>query len=126
MALLTDGYSTRISFGGITIYEKGVTPPGIDGGGEVDTTTMASTIWRSKQPKALSTLTNCKATVAYDTADYATLLAQVHVVQTITITFSDATTLVFEGWLDKFIPGECTEGEQPTAEIEIIPEAGIT
>ena len=126
MPLLTDGFSTRITFGGITLYEKSVTPPGVDGGGEVNTTTMGTVTWRSKQPKALKTLTNCKATVAYASADYTTLVAQVNVVQTITITFSDDTTISFSGWLDKFTPGDSSEGEQPTAEIEIIPVGGLT
>ena len=126
MPVLTDGYQTKITIGAITFYEKKVTPPGIDGGGEVDTTTMRSTTWRSRQPKALSTLTNCKATAAYDPSQYAAILALVHVIGTVTIEFPDAVVLTFEGWLDKFTPGELTEGEQPTAEIEIIPVAGIT
>lgn len=124
MAVINDGFSTTIAIGsgvaGVTFFEKKVTPPGYDGGGENDTTTMRNTAWRTRQPKALKTLTNSKTTVAYDPALYTSILALINVNGLVVITFSDAHTLTFWGWLDKFTPGECAEGEQPTAEIEII------
>ena len=121
---LDDGYQTLISFaanGSVKFYEKSVTPPGIDGGGETDTTTMLNNVWRTRNPKALKTLTNASTTVAYDPAVYPQIVALVGVNNLITITFPDGDTLAFWGWLDKFTPGEHTEGEQPTCEIEIIP-----
>ena len=64
MSYLTDGFATTVTFyalgTGTTLYAKeiSVTPPGINAGGENDTTTMRNTTWRTRQPKSLKTLTN--------------------------------------------------------------------
>lgn len=121
---LDDGYQTLVSFAAnpnVLFFEKTVTPPGVDGGGEVDTTTMLNAVYRTRNPKALITMTNTTVTVAYDPAVYPEVIALVNVNTLITITFPDGDTLAFWGWLNKFQPGEHTEGEQPTAEVEIIP-----
>jgi hypothetical protein len=121
---LDDGYQTLVSFNidpTVLFYEKTVTPPGIDGGGETDTTTMLNTTWRTRNPKALITLANASMVVAYDPATYPEIVALVNVNNLITVTFPDGDTLAFWGWLDSFTPGEHVEGEQPTAEITIVP-----
>ena len=123
-ARLDDGYQTLLSFATdptVLFYEKSVTPPGVDGGGETDTTTMLNTTWRTRNPKALVTLSNASMTVAYDPACYPEIIALVNINNLITVTFPDGDTLAFWGWLNTFTPGENQEGEQPTAEIEIIP-----
>lgn len=124
MTRLDDGHSTRVSFAdypSVAFYEKTVTPPGVDGGGENDTTTMLNTTWRTKAPKQLKTLTEASLTVAYDPAVYTTIVSMVNVNQLITVTFSDGSTVAFWGWLNTFTPNEITEGEQPTAEVTLIP-----
>ena len=122
MTIQNDGFSTTIDFGqGAVLTEKTSTPPGLSGGGEIDTTTMANTTFRTRSPKALKTLTEASITAAYDAAALSTLLALINVNTSITVTFPDTATLVFWGWLDEFIPGESVEGEQPTAECTIIP-----
>lgn len=120
---LDDGHSTRVSFASdptVLFYEKTVTPPGIDGGGAIDTTTMLNTTYRTKSPKALIDVSDSSMTVAYDPECYPEILALVNVNNLITVTFPDGDTVAFYGWLDKFTPGENTEGEQPTADIEIV------
>lgn len=127
MAIQEDGFSTTMSFSaggsGIEVFmaEKEVTPPGISGDGENDVTTMRNTAWRTKASKQLKTLTNSSAIVAYDSAIYDEILALIQVNQLITITFPDTSTLDFWGWLDEFTPGSQQDGEQPTADIVIIP-----
>jgi len=124
MAALQDGHQTLTSFAAdptVLFYEKTVTPPGVDGGGEVDVSTMSNSIWRTRNPKALVSLSNASMTVAYDPACYPEIIALVNVNNLITVTFPDGDTLAFWGWLNTFTPSEHTEGEQPTAEIEIIP-----
>jgi len=124
MARIDDGYQTLVSFAAdptVLFYEKTVTPPGVDGGGEVDTTTMLNSTWRTRNPKALITLSNGSMTVAYDPACYPEIVALANVNTLITVTFPDGSTLAFWGWLNSFTPGENTEGEQPTAEIEVVP-----
>lgn len=120
---IDDGHSTRLSFAAdstVKFYEKTVTPPGIDAGGPIDTTTMHNTTYRTKSPKALLDITNAALTVAYDPATYPEILALAGVNNLITVTFPDGDTVAFWGWLDKFTPGELVEGEQGTADIEIV------
>ena len=121
---LNDGHQTLISFASdpdVLFTEKTVTPPGVDGGGEIDTSTMENSTWRTRNPKALVTLSPASMTVAYDPACYSEIIALVNVNNLITVTFPDGSTVAFYGWLNTFTPGEHVEGEQPTAEIEIIP-----
>jgi len=123
MSRLDDGYQTLVSFAAdptVLFYEKTVTPPGIDGGGEIETTTMLNSTYRTRKPKALITVSNSSMTVAYDPACIPEVVALVNVNTLITVTFPDTSTLAFWGWLNTFTPGECAEGEQPTAEIEIV------
>lgn len=120
MAVLTDGFSTTIDIAGSVLHEKSVTPPPIEGGGEVDTTTMRNTTWRGKNPKKLKTLGSVTFSAAYDPNAYSDLLSQINVNQLITITFPNGDTLAFWGWLDNFAPGDHAEGEQPEAECTII------
>lgn len=121
MARIDDGFSTTIDILAATLYEKTVTPPGVSGGGETDTTTMLNTAWRTRSPKKLKTLSPASFTAAYDPAVFGTIVAQVNLNQLITVTFPDSSTVAFWGWIDEFTPGENTEGEQPTADCTIIP-----
>ena len=124
MARIDDGFATLISFAedsDVQMWEKEVTPPGVSGGGENDTSTMHNTAWRTRAPKGLITLSECSFSAAYDPAVYDEIVAMVNVNQLITITFPDASTVAFWGWLDEFTPGANVEGEQPTADVTIIP-----
>jgi hypothetical protein len=124
MARIDDGFATLISFAedsDVQMWEKEVTPPGVSGGGENDTSTMRNTTWRTKAPKGLISLSEASFSAAYDPAVYDEIVAMVNVNQLITITFPDSSTLVFWGWIDDFVPGANVEGEQPTADVTIIP-----
>jgi len=121
---MDDGFATIITFANIPsvrIFEKEVTPPGIQAGGAVDTTTMRNTTWRTQSPKRLKTLTPVTTTVAYATEAYSQIFAVVGVLQEITVTFPDHSTIKFWGWIDEFTPASNTEGEQPTASMTIQP-----
>ena len=122
--ILNDGHSTILTFANISnvnFLEKEVTPPGVDGGGENDITTMRNVRWRTRQSKKLLTLTSQSVTVAYDPAIYDDVVEQFQVNQLVTVTFPDGSQLDFFGWIDSFIPGTNVEGEQPTAELTVIP-----
>lgn len=127
MSYLTDGHPTTVSFEnvlgtGVTLLLKEitVTPPGIDGGGANDTTTMRNSAWRTNQPKHLKSLTECACTFQYDPAIYDQILTLINVNGLVTITFSDESTLEFWGWLNNFTPGACEEGSMPTADGTVI------
>lgn len=124
MARMDDGFSTTISFADdsdVQMWEKEVTPPGVSGGGAIDTTTMANTTWRTMFPKSLKSLTEVSLVVAYDPAVYDEIISMLNSNQLITITFPDNSTLAFWGWIDEFTPNANVEGEQPTANITIQP-----
>jgi len=118
---LTDGHPTQVTFfalgTGVTILlkETSVTPPGIDGGGPNDTTTMRNTEWRTKQPKTLKELTDASLEFQYDPAIYDQILEIINVNGLIRVDFPDESALEFYGWLNNFTPGECTEGSMPKA-----------
>ncbi len=121
---LDDGFATLITFSNlpsVKLYEKEVTPPGMTAGGVIDTTTMRNTVWRTMAPRNLRSLTPVTATVAYATEAIPLVMGQVGINQAITITFPDASSIVFWGWIESFTPGQMTEGTQPTAAINIQP-----
>lgn len=120
---LDDGFSTTIGFAdnpNVKFFEKEVSPPGADAGGEIDTSTMLNTLYRTKNPKSLITMTPISLTAAYEVSVYTDIMAMLGNNQLITITFPDGGTVAVWGWVDSFTPGALVEGDQPTAEIEII------
>jgi hypothetical protein len=123
MARIIDGLGTIYSLAGTSakMWEVSTTPPGVAMGGAVNTTTHRNVAWRTKGKKTLKELTDGSMTVAYDPACLTTLLTQVGVNQLITVTFPDESSWEFWGILDEFVPGDATDGEQPEAEITIIP-----
>lgn len=124
MSRLNEGHPTRFYLDNapnVNFWVKSCTPPGLDGGGENDTTTMENERWRTRQPKVLITLTEMTANVAYDPVVYDELLSVINVNQIITVEFSDGSTVSFWGWLNSFTPNEHVEGEQPTADVQVIP-----
>jgi len=127
MAWLNDGFPTTVYFSnapsGVTLYfqETAVTPPGVDYGGENDTTTMRNIAWRTMQPKNLKTLTSFTETCKYDPAVLDQIQNMMGTITTVVITFPDNSTWRFQGWIDKFIPGEVVEGAMATAEVTVIP-----
>jgi len=125
MAYLTDGYQTLISFAlapSVNFKEKEVTPPGLDGGGEIDTTTMRNTAWRTKQPKHLVTADDIVLQAQYDPVCYNTILTDLlNQNGQIEVIFPDGQIITIWGWVDKFKPAALKEGEFPLAEVVIHP-----
>lgn len=123
---LRDGYQTLVTFANyptVKFYEMEVTPPGIEGGGPINQTTMHNTAWRTKWPKALKDLTPVVMTCEYDPDAFATTAVpdMIQENQLITLEFPDGDTIAFWGWVERFVPGPHVEGEKPTAEVEIQP-----
>lgn len=121
--ILEDGFKTLISFSlepSVLLEEITVTPPGRDAGGEIELTTMRNTKYRTKAGKQLVDVTNTSLTVAYDPAVIEQIDAMIGQNQLITITHPDGDTDAFWGFINTFEPGENSEGERPTADMEII------
>lgn len=121
---LDDGYQSLITFGllaGLDIWEKDVQPPGIDGGDPIDTTTMHNSAYRTNAPRSLKSLTEHTIVAAYDPCAYVDLLTMVNVIDEITITFPDNSTLAYWGYIRSVELSPMIEGEQPEMTITVVP-----
>ena len=122
---LDDGHSTKVAFSrdnDVSFWEKGVTPPGLDGGDAIDTTTMHNVAYRTFAPRQLKSLTESQCRAAYDPNVYNNILDNLlNQAGSVTCAFSDGSTLDYYGYLRTFEPDEITEGEQPEASITINP-----
>jgi len=121
--ILADGFSSKIVITAdtnISFWEKQVTPPAVDGGDAVEQTTMWNTTWRTKLPRDLISLEDIVTTVAYDPVVYDQIVAVINTNTTITVTFSDGSTLAFFGFLKRFEPSALVEGEQPEATVTFV------
>lgn len=121
---LEDGYSTKIAFTrdvDVSFWEITVTPPGWDGGDEIDTTTMHNTRYRTKSARSLKEMTPMSASVAYDPQVLDQIRELINAEGTVTCHFPDGSSWAFYGYLKTFTPGEHSEGDMPTADIEIVP-----
>lgn len=121
---LEDGFSTKIALSqdpDISFWEVSITPPGVDGGDPVQTSTMYNTTYRTMAPRALKTLTPLTVTAAYDPAIYDQIVAIINVNGAITLIFPDGSTVSFYGFVQNFQPQEVAEGTQPRAQITITP-----
>lgn len=120
---LIDGFSITVSLANIPtaqFFEIDVTPAGYEMGGPINTTNMRQTTYRTQQPKCLVTMQPITMTVQYSSNAYASqVLDEIGTVQAITLTFPDSTQVVYYGWVESFVPGAFTEGEQPTATMTI-------
>lgn len=126
MARLKDGHATTVTFASapsaaLSIYEKSVQPAGLDGGGEIDQSSMRNTTWMTKAPPNLKGMSNASFTAAYDPGSYDDYISMLNDNQEITVTFPDNSTLVFWGWVSEFTPQALTIGEEPQADVTIIP-----
>ena len=121
---LPRGYQMLVTFAAdtdVSLWEKAVQPPGVDGGEPIATTTQHNTAYRTFVPRVLKTLTPHTFTAAYDPGVYTQIIALVNVGTTITITFSDGSTVAFYGFLQKFEPAQTTEENQPEATVTVVP-----
>ena len=121
---LDDGYRTLVTFAldtNIEFWEKSVTPPGLDGGDEIDTTTMHNDDWRTNAPRALITMTPFSMTAAYDPTLYTAALNLINRETTVTVRYPDGSTLAFYGFLKTIEFSELVEGTQPECTLTVVP-----
>lgn len=122
-AKLKDGYQSYITFASnpnVGFWEKTVKPPGMDGGDKIKQSTMHNQSVHTYAPRTLVDITDSQTKVAYDPAVWDDIYDLLNVPTTITVHFSDGSTLAFYGFLKMFDPGEMVEGEQPEATITIV------
>lgn len=120
---LQDGYQSEIAFTSnrqIGFWEKNVTPPSLEGGEPVNTTTMQNATHFTKAPRQLIDYGDTSVVAGYDPLMYTNIKAMINVRDTVTITFPDGSTLAFFGFLRSFTPSELVEGTMPEATIVIV------
>jgi len=122
MATKKDGYGVRITLetSSLSFLETSVTPPGVDGGDGIDVTNNSKASYREMYPRTLKEITPISATVEYDPADIASIIAAINLAQDITVSFSAGDAVQVYGFLKSFTPSDQSEGEYPSADIEII------
>jgi hypothetical protein len=125
MAYLEDGYRTLFSFAsapGILLMEVSVTPFGMEGGDQIEVTTMRNNLLRTFAPQFLITMTEASFVAAYDPFAKDTLMTQViNTNDQITITYSDGSRWTFWGYLKSATPGEAVIGGRPTMNCTVVP-----
>jgi len=121
-----DPFPTTIAFSldpDISFWEKEVTPPGLDGGDAINTTTMHNTTYRTMRSRSLITVTEFTLVAAYDERVYDQIIAIINDdTGSVSVWFPDGASLDFWGYLRVFAPATNSEGgDQPTATITITP-----
>ncbi len=120
---LGDGYQTLVSFASnvtMAIWEKSITPPGVEGDAPNDTTTMHNLAWRTRSPRHLKTLTEFTMAALWDPKIITGLVTQVNRPDTVTVHFPDGSTLAFYGFLKSFKPGTLEEGKIPEISVDVV------
>lgn len=110
--------STRVKF-----IEISVTPPTLDIGEPNNLTTHSNTAYKTFGAKILKQLGTLTSTVNYDPDVYTEIVSALGVNQLITVTFPDATTLAFFGYMSSFSPGDMAaeSDDDPTATVVVQP-----
>jgi len=125
MAILTNGFSTTVTFGSMSTSASGdfevidLKPFGIDGGAKIEVTTMSSTTRERFVPRSLYEITPMEITCACETTFLTGVLANINVSQSITLNFPDGTNWTGTGWISKFEPGTFTKNERPTFSVTV-------
>lgn len=124
-ARLLDGYrclSALSAQPNASFWEIGITPPGLDGGDAIDTSTMHNDIYRTASSRALKTLTASTIRGAYDPRIYTTFISLINNENnTVTTHFPNGDSLAYYGFLQNFEPDELVEGEMPEASFTVTP-----
>ena len=94
----------------------------MDGGAEIDQTTMLNTLYTTKRAQALINIESVQTKVAYHPSVYASgqVFSLINQEGSITVQFPDGATLTFYGYLQKFEPSPLVKGQQPEASITIV------
>jgi hypothetical protein len=114
--MLIDGAGTTIDFAAsatVKMSELSLQPPGLTGGGAINTTGLRNVRVRTQQPKKLVSVSSSKGTAKYDPLFLEDIYALQGVNNEITITHADGATTVGWGWLEDATPNENSEGEEP-------------
>lgn len=122
--MLADGFQSLVTCAldpNIDLWEKEVTPPGIEADEFNDVSTQQNVQWRTKGTRRLLTLTDMTFTAQYDPVVYNQIRSIAGRNTTWTVMFPDHSTLAFYGALKSFMPSGLSDGGIPEATVTITP-----
>lgn len=120
---LETGHQVLITFArdpDFSLWEKVVTPPGMEGGDAIDITTQHNTAWRTFAPRKLKQMSESQFTAGYDPNFYSQGLSLLNQRDTVTVTFPDGSTIAAYGYLKTFTPNGMQDGEFPEATCMVV------
>lgn len=116
-----EAVGTTLTIGSGTLCYVSLSGLGIDGGEKLDATCLDNTTWKTYLPQTLVDVPNLTFTAAYEPDEFAALVAEVNVNQSIVLNFaSPLGGITFWGYLKSFTPAEAGVGERWTATGEIV------
>ncbi len=121
--MIPDGFKTTIAFSrksGVNLWPKDVTPPGIEGGGGIDVTTMLNVTYRVKRAKQLVSIDDISFDAGWDPSSYADYLTLCNREGSVTVFLPDGTYVDVYAYLNTFKPGRHSEGGFPLAACGIV------
>lgn len=123
-ARLENGHHSLITFAldpDLEVYEKAVTPAGMDGGPPIETFDMFRRRWKTMAPRKLITMTPVTMVCNFDPQVFANLLALINKRTTITEMYPNGDTLAYFGYLQKAEKNSHADGTQPEYTLTVIP-----
>jgi hypothetical protein len=119
---IPDGFSTLVTIGAdtdISLWQREVTPPPLDGGEKIDQTTMHNEAVMTALFQSLYEVGDMTLVCGYDPRVIAQILAIKNVNTTITVTFPDSCQFAFFGAVRSFTPQNNVKGTKPLANVVI-------
>ena len=106
-----ESVGTTLTIGSQTFCFTALAGLGIDGGDPIDDTCLSNTAYKTKIAQALKEVADLTFTADYEPADWAAIVAETNVNQSIVLNFpSPLGALTFWGWLRSFTPAESGVG----------------
>lgn len=105
----------------IQLWERDLTPLGIDGGEPIDTTTQFNSAWYTMAFRKLKKGEPLEIVCAYDPDVYNDIITYINWNQGLTFWFPSGDSIDFWGAMTKFSPQQLKIGEFPLANVTIVP-----
>jgi len=109
---ILEAVGTTITIGAWTTCLKNIQPIGVDGGEAIDVTCLSNVAWVTKQPQKLKEVPDISFSCQYHPESWNTVNTEINDNKLITITFNNAATLVFWGFLKSYEPQQAGKGEE--------------